>query len=538
MTQKLRKTTTIASIAFVIVSPFQSTININKSNLNKSSLGLENTSNIQLILIDNKTKPKQPIDLNQLNMANILNLFSKNNYKNLKYLSIAIAIMVFSVFTFQSIKTLRESATKFEDISIDNQIEKLNTVKDRTNINLNTFSKNDLASLVGMILVVDENKTEQNFDLKNTIRKYRPKMDQLDVESVGQILYQGNLSNRIKADGSYLPLAGEINNNQIAEVVIRDEIRVGYRYPSTIPIAQLDNLEIPFGKTYYFVESVTLTSAQYKYFEKKQNKGSIKGKAFSSNGEIYVSNSEAKYEPIVSINAFNIGLTKKNEGAINSELNNYLKDINILTSEQHEDLLNLLIEKSKPGATRTINNSTISLQKYDIDYGKNMSFLKQEKDNGCWATATAMLKSWKDQRSTKVEDVFNEAGNIFKNLYQDDVGLADQNKEKFLESMNLTFEWGQSYTVEGLHELLLRHGPIWFTVPLEPNIDDNTVNTSNTFNTHATIITGLVGSGDMLDTYILYVNPLEGKQQTMRYGEFMRWYEKAAFSSQIQVVHY
>ncbi len=350
-------------------------------------------------------------------------------------------------------------------------------------------------------------------------------------------MYQGNLSNKIKADGSYLPLAGEINNNQIAEVIIRDEIRIGYRYPNTIPIAQLDDINIPFGKTYYFIESVTLTSAQYKYFEKKESKGAIKGKAFSANGEIYVSSSEAKYEPIVSINAFNIGLTKKSEGAINPELNNLLKNLNILTSEQHESLLNILIEKSKTGATRTIKNSTISLKKYDIDYGKNMSFLKQEKTDGCWATATAMLKSWKYKRSTTVEDVLNEAGNIFKNLYENNVGLDDQNKEKFLELMNLTFEWGQSYTVEGLHELLLKHGPIWFTVPLEPNIDD-TVNTSNTFNTHATIITGLVGSGDMLDTYILYVNPLDGKQKTMRYGEFMRWYEKAAFSSQIQVVHY
>lgn len=470
-------------------------------------------------------------------MTNYFIFLQKNNYKNLKILLRVLASIIFVIFAIQSIQTFREKASKFEDISIDNQIDELKFIKDRTIINFKTFSKNDLASLVGIILVVNESQTEQDFDLKSTIRKYRPEVDQLDVESVGQILYQGNLSNQINADGSYLPFTGKMNNNQIAEVVIRDEIRLGYDSPSAIPIDKLDDIEIPFGKTYYFVESVTLTSAQYKYFEKKESKGAIKGKAFSANGEIYVSNSEVKYEPIVSINVFNIGLTKKNEGAINPKLNNLLRNLSILTSEQHEDLLNLLIERSKPGATRTINNSTISLQKYDVDYGQDMSFLKQEKTDGCWATATAMLKSWKDKRSTTVEDVLNEAGNIFKNLYEDNVGLANQNKEKFLESMNLTFEWGQSYTVEGLYELLLKHGPIWFTVPLEPNIDD-TVKNSNTFNTHATIVTGLIGSGDMVNTYILYVNPLEGKQKKMRYGEFMRWYEKAAFSSQIQVVHY
>ncbi|MGK7898709.1 MAG: hypothetical protein AB4372_35120 [Xenococcus sp. (in: cyanobacteria)] len=168
MNQKLIKKTIIASLYLVIVSPFTSIIYTHKSNINKSSVNIKNIAHIHLVLTADKSLNQTNINSTKLSMNNIKIFFSQIKSNNLRILSIVLSAIVFSFFAFEGIKNFRESATKFEDISIDNQIEKLNTVKDRTNINLNSFSKNDLASLVGVILVVDEDKTEQDFNLKNT----------------------------------------------------------------------------------------------------------------------------------------------------------------------------------------------------------------------------------------------------------------------------------------------------------------------------------------------------------------------------------
>ena len=438
-------------------------------------------------------------------------------------------LVVAIVFAGVVIVLIAKPQVQFEDLEIDQKLQELKVLANRNTVYLASSGHDDVASKIGIILVVDEENSAQHntFDLKNTIRIYRPPTEDLAIEIINRVLYEGNVSRSIGAGGKYTGFLSKIEDNKVAELIIKDEIRIGYRYANKIPYVELEQIMIPLGKTYYFIESVTLTSAQYKIFEKIQSKSAINGKAFAINGDIYSSRagSSYKYEPFVSVDVFDISLLQTHEGADESQLNRLYERVNTLTIEEYEQLRRLLIEKSKTGANRSIKDAKLSLLRYNINFGQQIKPLKQEMENGCWATVATMLRGWKDIYPVVVEDVLRDAGSLFENRYRDDSGLRSEEKNRFLQLMGLTFQWGQSYAVEGLEDLLMRYGPLWFTVDMN-------------INTHAIVVTGLIGTGKMADTYVLYIDPKDGLEKKMRYGEFMRWYERAALSTQIQVVHY
>ena len=161
--------------------------------------------------------------------------------------------------------------------------------------------------------------------------------------------------------------------------------------------------------------------------------------------------------------------------------------------------------------------------------------IKQVKEMGCWATTGAMLGGWKRQHQESIDEYLIKLGPKFQELYSNDTGIRRDQMPGLMKAAGLDFEWGANYTTKGLENLLRRFGPLWFTV-----MD------SSGFGKHATVVIGLIGTGDMKSTYIIYVDPKDGKEHAKLYAEFMSIYEKVAIEMNeagelvegFQLVHY
>jgi hypothetical protein len=82
--------------------------------------------------------------------------------------------------------------------------------------------------------------------------------------------------------------------------------------------------------------------------------------------------------------------------------------------------------------------------------------------------------------------------------------------------------------------MLKKYGPLWFTV------------NEAEFSLHATVVVGLIGTGEMPSTYVIYVDPSDGKEHALPYAAYMTAYENVAFDQNslkdfeegFQVAHY
>lgn len=156
--------------------------------------------------------------------------------------------------------------------------------------------------------------------------------------------------------------------------------------------------------------------------------------------------------------------------------------------------------------------------KYNVRVSGTVPLLKQKTEMGCWATAASILYCWRENKAMQVEDVLALVSPVYERMYRDDRGLPPHYKQPFFSTLGLTFEYGASYHPSGLQELLQRYGPLWFTI-----------NTDGLFSRHATVVIGLFGTEDIDQTYVLYIDPLDGNEHAMTYGKFMTMYESVAF---------
>ena len=172
---------------------------------------------------------------------------------------------------------------------------------------------------------------------------------------------------------------------------------------------------------------------------------------------------------------------------------------------------------------------------YNVRISGVLPLMQQGKSNRCWATASAMLASWKSGQTTTPADYIANLGEPYAFLYENDNGLHREQKEAFLKRAGLTFEWGASYHPDGIAKMLKDFGPLWFTI-----------NMRGEFSPHASVIVGLFGTGEMKSTYVVYADPADGKEHALLYPDYMKVYEDVAWDKQsvndleenFQVVHY
>jgi Papain-like cysteine protease AvrRpt2 len=143
----------------------------------------------------------------------------------------------------------------------------------------------------------------------------------------------------------------------------------------------------------------------------------------------------------------------------------------------------------------------------------------------CWAASAAMLVSWREQMSrVDAADIARGAGRWAE--YQS--GLNPRDIGDLASGWVLTAEAPQSYTVEGLRNLLETRGPLWIGEAV-PSL-------------HAIVIAGIYGDGTPDGTRVVIVDPWPpgtGAEYEWTFRRMMQAYEAAAAfpAVNIQILH-
>lgn len=170
----------------------------------------------------------------------------------------------------------------------------------------------------------------------------------------------------------------------------------------------------------------------------------------------------------------------------------------------------------------------LSGQSFDVRH-EDVLHIAQPTGMSCWAAAAAMVVSWRDRQSgVTPEDIARGAGQWA--AYQS--GLNPDHHDELAAAWGLTVEPPQSYTVEGLRNLVEYEGPLWIGVAVPSG--------------HAVVITGIWGDGTPEGTTIRYNDPwpvgtgVEGA--TKVFTDFMREYENrittdSSGTVNVQILH-
>jgi len=145
--------------------------------------------------------------------------------------------------------------------------------------------------------------------------------------------------------------------------------------------------------------------------------------------------------------------------------------------------------------------------------------LKQPKSMDCWATAFAILFSWKRlDNSSSIKDILGNFGEPYVTLYQTNAGISPSDEEKLYQEAGLMVIKGQNPEIGYWYELLKKHGPLSITVDANP--PKNYI--------HALVINGIRGEGSASNTTITYVDPADGIEHNESFTNFLKLYEGSA----------
>lgn len=87
----------------------------------------------------------------------------------------------------------------------------------------------------------------------------------------------------------------------------------------------------------------------------------------------------------------------------------------------------------------------------------------QRDNKNWWATVATMLLSGRGDTSYGIRDALDGVGSNWGSQFGPNHGLLPAEKEPFLSAAGLVAEPPQNYSVRGLYDLLVQHGPLWLT---------------------------------------------------------------------------
>ena len=155
--------------------------------------------------------------------------------------------------------------------------------------------------------------------------------------------------------------------------------------------------------------------------------------------------------------------------------------------------------------------------------------IKQESKESCWASVATMLIRWRDRTNYTIEQVMTIAGQKYVDFYTQKNGLPFAEKADFISSLRMKEVALATYTAEDLHELLLKHGPLWIT---------SDSNQTNRFSSYAVIITGMTSDLDVIEL----VDPSTGTKTSESFENFTTIFSDVIVDDDearppIQVIH-
>jgi peptidoglycan hydrolase-like protein with peptidoglycan-binding domain len=157
----------------------------------------------------------------------------------------------------------------------------------------------------------------------------------------------------------------------------------------------------------------------------------------------------------------------------------------------------------------------------------------QPSNKTCWATVATMLLSWRDSTSYEIREAMDRIDSKWGTKFGANQGLFAAEKEPFLSDAGLVAEPPQNYSVEGLYDLLVAHGPLWLTT------DEDT---GSGFSIHARILTGMSGDGSIENTTLTLIDPAGGGRVVREsFRTFTEKFEEEAVDVgvfRVQVVHW
>lgn len=181
----------------------------------------------------------------------------------------------------------------------------------------------------------------------------------------------------------------------------------------------------------------------------------------------------------------------------------------------------------------------MSDQSFDVSWD-DVQLVPQLTNMSCWAAAAAMVIGWRDRISIDPSDVASGAGQWA--AYAD--GLNPRDIPSLADNWGLLQEPPQSYSIDGMRQLLQNFGPLWVGAAV-PSL-------------HAIVVTGMYSDGSVDNTYVRINDPWgrapgspgapgsynptpgQGSQYALSLADFAAEYESAAVNFpdvSIQILH-
>lgn len=153
-------------------------------------------------------------------------------------------------------------------------------------------------------------------------------------------------------------------------------------------------------------------------------------------------------------------------------------------------------------------------QKIDYRVPGKIPELKQPKDMDCWITTATMMLSWRDQENYSIDDALNYLSDtIWHHYYENNIGLQNEEQEKFVQALGLREEPPANYMLEAYVDFLKSYGPLWITTG---------------HLAHARVLVGVKGDGSYENSSCIFIDPISGKEKDQNALEFVLEFEKEA----------
>ena len=173
---------------------------------------------------------------------------------------------------------------------------------------------------------------------------------------------------------------------------------------------------------------------------------------------------------------------------------------------------------------------------YNVSADGLVPAIAQPTPNTCWATAAAILYSWKTQSCSDIATFLSTAAPQFLPMFQSDRALPGSEKGMLLLSLGLTTEPPEDFTVEGWAQLIQSYGALWVTT---------NEGAGQNFSAHARILKGISGDGNPDTTFMDIIDPGDGSEYNENVTDFTRKFDDVAIADigagvkfRPQVVHY
>lgn len=146
-----------------------------------------------------------------------------------------------------------------------------------------------------------------------------------------------------------------------------------------------------------------------------------------------------------------------------------------------------------------------------------LAVVPQPSNMTCWAAAYTALINWRDQQSRSIENVLNDVGRRWVEMFLNNQGLPPGEHEAFARDAGLQTLSNINLTLQAWQNLLRDHGPVFVVVDMQPGAPGGF---------HARVICGVHEGAGPNDTELDIIDPGRGGQRYReRLSVFLERYE-------------